>query len=161
MAGYMGLDMTARIIVSALLAAALGVLTVGACEQPVERPLKSLTRSCLKMRAMQLAVQSRTKKLHMVIEGHPDKKPRATDWRAAVRLAKQQRAIIAEVNKAVKMLEAEGSAVAFPEVFRQVRDDMIQVQFRLEIGNVGIKTQTLEADIVETLREMVMALTKS
>ena len=59
------------------------------------------------------------------------------------------------------MLEAEGSAVAFPEVFQQVREDMKHVQRRLEVTDVGAVTQAIEKDIIDTLKEMIEALKKA
>ena len=59
------------------------------------------------------------------------------------------------------MLEAEGSAVAFPEVFQQVREDMKHVQRRLEIADVADVTQAVEKDIIESLKEMIEALKKA
>ena len=59
------------------------------------------------------------------------------------------------------MLEAEGSAVAFPEVFQQVRSDMIVVQKRLGNTDVFKVTQAIERDIIETLKEMIEALKKA
>jgi len=59
------------------------------------------------------------------------------------------------------MLEAEGTAVAFPEVFQQVREDMKIVQRRLELADVAPVTQAIEQDIIDTLKEMVDALKKA
>ena len=58
------------------------------------------------------------------------------------------------------MLEAEGSAVAFPEVFQQVREDMKHVQRRLDVTDVGVVTQAIERDIIASLTEMIEALKK-
>ena len=66
-----------------------------------------------------------------------------------------------EARKAIEILEAEGSAVAFPEVFQQVRDDMIHVQRRLGVSDVGAVTQTIEQDIIDSLKEMIEALKKA
>ena len=69
--------------------------------------------------------------------------------------------IVMEANKAIEMLEAEGSAVAFPEVFQQVREDMKHVQRRLGVTDVGDVTQAIEQDIIDTLKEMIEALKKA
>jgi len=59
------------------------------------------------------------------------------------------------------MLETEGSAVAFPEVFQQVLEDMKHVKRRLGITDVGDVTVTIEQDIIETLKDMIKALEKA
>src|SRR5262249_32529559 len=64
-------------------------------------------------------------------------------------------------TKAIEMLEAEGSAVAFPEVFKQVREDMKHVQRRLGVIDTGVVTQAIEKDIIDTLKEMIEALKKA
>src|SRR5205823_273569 len=66
-----------------------------------------------------------------------------------------------EATKAIDMLQSEGSAVAFPEVFQQVREDMKHVQKRLEGVDTGKVTQAIEEDIISTLKEMIEALKKA
>jgi hypothetical protein len=51
--------------------------------------------------------------------------------------------------------------VAFPEVLMQVRDDMQNVARRLGKADVGEVTQTIEQDIIATLKEMIEALKKA
>ena len=65
----------------------------------------------------------------------------------SLKLSDQEGEIVVEARKAIEVLEAEGSAVAFPEVFQQVRDDMMHVQRRLGVSDVGAVTQTIEQDI--------------
>jgi hypothetical protein len=55
----------------------------------------------------------------------------------------------------------EGSAIAFAEVFLQVRGDMSMVALRLRKTDTGAVTQTIENDIIATLREMIEALKKA
>src|SRR5262249_31495037 len=69
--------------------------------------------------------------------------------------------IVREANKATALLQEEGSAVAFPEVFTQVRDDMQHAARRLGKADVGPVTQTIEQDIIATLKEMIEALKKA
>ena len=61
----------------------------------------------------------------------------------------------------IEALEAEGVAVALTEVFQQVRDDMHHVQRRLIRGDVGKVTLIIQADVMDTFRDMIMALRKS
>jgi hypothetical protein len=110
-----------------------------------------LEKVCDRMLEIQLRVQAGTK---AIAQGNV-----ARVWEA-LPLAFEQARIVGEANRAIEMLEAEGSAVAFHEVFIQVRDDMQQVQRRLAVGDVGKVTQALEDDIVDTLQEMTKALRK-
>jgi predicted RNase H-like nuclease (RuvC/YqgF family) len=68
--------------------------------------------------------------------------------------------IVKMANVAIGLLEAEGSAIAFAEVFKQVRDDMTKVSKRLKNSDVGQVTQNIERDIIESLKEMIDALKK-
>ncbi|MFO0866338.1 MAG: hypothetical protein U0744_17125 [Gemmataceae bacterium] len=79
----------------------------------------------------------------------------------ALRLSDREGEIVLEASKAIEMLEAEGSAVAFPEVFQQVREDMKSVQRRLGTADVGNLTQEIEKDIIASLKEMIDALKKA
>ena len=82
------------------------------------------------------------------------------DQQNALKLSDNEKDIIMEANKAIQMLEEEGSGVAFPEVFQQVREDMKHVQRRLEIADVAEVTQAVEKDIIASLQEMIEALKK-
>jgi hypothetical protein len=66
---------------------------------------------------------------------------------------------VKDANAAIRIIEAEGSAVAFAEVFKQVREDMIVVQSRLNKTDSGVVTVQIENDIIDTLKDMVAALT--
>jgi len=77
-----------------------------------------------------------------------------------LKLSDQEKDIVAEANKALEILRAEGSAVAFTEVFDQLRQDMKIVQRRLGVVDPGKVTQSIETDIIDTLKEMIAALKK-
>jgi hypothetical protein len=85
----------------------------------------------------------------------------ADDLQAARKLADKQRAIIALTDRTIAFLEADGTAVAFPEVFRQLRDDMRKIERQLRADDASKKTQDLAVDAIETLQEMNSALVKS
>jgi hypothetical protein len=137
----------------------VGICACGGGEKR-EPLLGRLENACKKMGAMQTAVRDGARALQMAIDANPDKKAQPENLRTASKLAAQQRAVIAEANRAIKMLKAEGANVAFPEIFDQVRADMIRVRQRLKNGAVGPATQALQADIIDTLKEMTTALTK-
>ena len=78
----------------------------------------------------------------------------------AVELARNEDEISLLAAKALTLLKEEGSSVAFPEAVEQIRDDMLTVARRLERADVGEITQNIEADIVESLKEILEALQK-
>lgn len=163
--------MKVRVFLATLLAAAISVFTLAAGKQQAtpddpnqvnreeehQRPLTDLLDRCQKMLDMQVAVYEGTERLHKIIEGARHKKPRPEDERASRKLSDKQKAIVVLATKAIDMLEADGAAVAFPEVFRLLRDDMKRVQRCLEMCAVGVTTQAIEKDIIDTLEEMIAA----
>mgnify|MGYP001587982647 CR=1 FL=1 len=130
-------------------------------EEELERTLADLLRRCEKMLAMQISVYNGTKNVFAAVEKNPDKEPSRENKQDSLKLSDQEGEIVVEARKAIEVLEAEGSAVAFPEVFQQVRDDMTHVQRRLGVSDVGIVTQTIEQDIIDSLKEMIEALKKA
>ncbi len=130
-------------------------------EEELERLLTALENRCRQMLEMQRQVKVGTVEIHKVVLGNKDKKPDRTNDQDSGRLAEKEKAIVIEATKAIEMIEAEGSAVAFAEVFKQVRTDMEEVQKLLEKTQVGIPTQEIEQDIIDTLEEMIKALQKA
>ena len=130
-------------------------------EEELERLLAALQARCEKMLAMQIQVQTGTDGVFRLAEATADKKPSRQNQQDSLKLSDSEKDIVTEANKAIEMLEAEGSAVAFPEVFQQVRQDMMHVQRRLEVTDVGVVTQAIEKDIIDTLKEMIEALKKA
>ncbi len=130
-------------------------------EEELERLLAALQARCEKMLAMQIQVQGGTEGIFRVVEILPEKKPNRQNQQDSLKLSDNEKDIVNEATKAIEMLEAEGSAVAFPEVFQQVRQDMMHVQRRLEVTDIGIVTQAIEKDIIDTLKEMIEALKKA
>ena len=102
-------------------------------EEEIERVLAALQARCEKMLMMQQQVLAGTEDTDRVINKNSDKKPTAINKREGLKLSDQEKDIVQEANKCIDILEAEGSAVAFPEVFQQIRQDMIHVQKRLEL----------------------------
>ncbi|MCC6421674.1 MAG: hypothetical protein IT429_25935 [Gemmataceae bacterium] len=130
-------------------------------EEELERLLTELKARCEKMLAMQIQVYNGTKAVARSIEGNADKKATRANIQDSLGLSDEEKKIVLEASKAIEMLEAEGSAVAFHEVFTQVREDMKQVQRRLGTTDVGKVTQAVEQDIIDTLQEMIKALEKA
>ena len=130
-------------------------------EEEIERVLAALQARCEKMLIMQLEVEAGTKDLHATIQKNVDKKPTQPNKLESLKLSDKEKAIVQEADKCIDILESEGTAVAFPEVFQQLRQDMRHVQKRLEVSDAGEVTQGIEADIITTLKEMIDALKKA
>jgi hypothetical protein len=125
-----------------------------------EQPLGALMRHCRKMLDRQIAVYNDTRNLQKVITGTAGKTPRPEDRRAALKLAADVKEIVAEATRAIDLLEAEGSAAAFREVFEALREHAQRVRRRLEVCDVGDTTQAIEQDIIDTLQEMIKSSQK-
>ena len=130
-------------------------------EEEIERLLAQLQGRCEKMLAMQIAVKDGTVALDKIITGNPDKKSSRAEDQKALELSDKEDEISKEANKALTLIEAEGSAVAFAEVFKQVLGDMNTTAGRLRRADVGELTVVIENDIIETLKEMVAAFKKA
>src|SRR5262249_15404435 len=83
-------------------------------EEELERLLAALQARCEKMLVMQMQVLDGTLATAKGIDSTPDKKPTRDHQQQSIRLSDQEKEIVNEANKAIEMLEAEGSAVAFP-----------------------------------------------
>ncbi len=130
-------------------------------EEEIERLLAALQARCEKMLAMQIQVLGGTENIFKVVEASADKKPSRQNQQDSIKLSDQEKEIVIEADKAIELLQGEGSAVAFPEVFQQVREDMKHVQRRLEVADTGVVTQAIEKDIIDSLKEMIEALKKA
>jgi hypothetical protein len=130
-------------------------------EEEIERILANLQDRCQRMLAMQLEVYSGTLAVHKSMVEANQTPPRREDVQKSLQLASREADIVKEALGAIRLLEEEGSAIAFPRVFEELRDDMITVQNRLNRVDVGPFTQAIEEDIIRTLREMIESLEKS
>ena len=130
-------------------------------QEEIERLLAALQMRCERMLQMQIEVRDGTIRVFKDVEGREARKPDRSDQQASNKLSDKEEEIIREANKAIQILTAEGSSVAFPEVFTQVRDDMINVSRRLRATDVSVFTQTIENDIIAMLKDMIEALKKA
>lgn len=130
-------------------------------EQELERILANLEARVNKMLAMQKEVKGATESIHAQVQKTADKKAQPADFQNAQKQEDKEGEIINEAEKAITLLQNEGSAVAFPAVFEEVRKDMIRVKERLHDANVGDDTQGIEQDIIDTLTHMRDALKKA
>ncbi len=139
-------------------------------EEEQKQLLETLIARCKQMKKMQEDVQKETKASALSIDSHNDKKPDRTDTLDLLKQSDDEMKIVVEATKAIELLEAEGSAVAFPEVFQQVREDMKSVARKLKSMDPRKEakliekdmriTIAIEQDIIDTLDEMIKALQK-
>ena len=130
-------------------------------EEELERLLAQLQSRCEKMLAMQIAVRDNTVSLDKTILSNPDKKATRADDQKALELSDREDDILKEATKALTLIESEGSAVAFAEVFKQVVGDMQTAAGRLRRADVSQVTVSIENDIIDSLKEMIEAFKKA
>jgi hypothetical protein len=130
-------------------------------EEEMERLLADLEKRCRYMLQMQIEVRDETVVLDRDITKEPEQKPTLTQTARVNKQADKEEEILREAAMALKLIQTEGSAVAFAEVFEQVSKDMENVANRLKRVNVDKVTQTIENDIIDTLKEMIAALQKA
>jgi hypothetical protein len=63
-----------------------------------------------------------------------------------------------EAGDALKLLQEEGTSAAFPALVEMLRDDLTQVGTWLDGARTGSETQSLQADIEQTLKDLIDAL---
>jgi RNA binding exosome subunit len=130
-------------------------------EEEIERLLARLEARCRRMLALQIGVRDDTVALDKVIKDNPNSQPTRADQQASNVLSDREEEIVKEARAGLALLEAEGSAVAFAEVFSQVKGDMETVALRLRKTDTGVVTVTIEDQIIDTLKEMIEALKKA
>jgi hypothetical protein len=130
-------------------------------EEEIERLLADLEKRCRYMLAVQTEVRDATVVLDKEIQRNVEKKPTLQQAGRSNKLADDEDKLVREADGALKLIRTEGSAVAFAEVFEQVRRDMEAVRVRLVKVFVDAETQTTENDIIDTLKEMIAALQKA
>lgn len=123
-------------------------------EEEMERTLAALETRFRKMLEMQVKVYEGTKKLDAI---PADERTREVDVLAG-RLGGDEAKIALEAEKALQLLQEEGSSVAFPTTVDLLIDDMRQTSERLNAGKVDTITQGLEEEIIANLEELLEAL---
>jgi len=123
-------------------------------EEEIQRSLETLETRLRRMLDMQNKVLEETSRLHEIAGEQPD---RQVLVRATV-LARDQAKVGSEGERALLLLQEEGSSAAFPEAIAQVNRDVTTAANRLEAGDVGAITLVIQSDIVQALEEMVEAV---
>jgi hypothetical protein len=123
-------------------------------EEEIARTLAQLESRFRKMLQMQLAVYESTRRLDQL-------SPEARGEPFLVqtgKLSADERKISVEAQKALTLLQEEGSSIAFPTTVEQMHEDMEQVVERLADAKVDDITIGLEEDIIAALEELITAL---
>lgn len=123
-------------------------------EEQRERLLAMLEARFRKMLQMQVKIYETTQQLDRV---PLDRRDHDEEIEAG-RLSRQEKSLVLEADKAMRLLAADGTSVAFPEAVDQMREDMQQAAVRLARLQVGATTQGIEEDIIAALEEMIEAL---
>jgi hypothetical protein len=129
-------------------------------EEEMKKLLANVEARCNKMLMMQIEVYENTKRIDENVTKNGGQK-NAADIQKAQSQGDKEGEIVAEADRCLKLLESEGSAVAFAKVLEEVRQDMIAVQRRLGSAIVDKDTQTIEENIIAMLKDMIEALKKA
>ena len=130
-------------------------------EEEIDRVLVQLQARCIEILRLQTEVRGGTVEVQTSVNARPDRRADRADEQRALELHDREDQMVRKAGDALKLIEAEGSAVAFAEIFRQVRDDMTNVRDRLKLADVGEETVKIEEDIIATLKEMIESLKKA
>jgi hypothetical protein len=136
-------------------------------EKELAKLLGNLEERVNRMLRMQQEVYEATRTIDKIVKKN-GQKTTAEIQKSQVE-SDRELVIIAEAEKALKLMEGEGSAVVFAGVLNQVKGDMEAVQKRLNEGRVDGRnktdlaegTQLIEEDIIEQLIMMKEALKKA
>ncbi len=106
------------------------------------------------MLAKQLEINKTTVALDQTRQDH---------WRRAdelklSELSKEQHGLGDEAAKVVRVLEQDATTVVFPRIVDQIRQEMYDVSDRLADKKVATVTQTMQAEIAATLKDLIDAL---
>jgi hypothetical protein len=123
-------------------------------EEEIERTLALLEVRFRRMLKMQETVLDET----ISVESAQKKGEDPTIPARAAKLSFEEKKIVLEADRALELLQEEGSSSAFPEVLQQTRADMQQVVDRLAEVQVGTITQGIEEDVIKSLKTMIEAL---
>jgi len=125
-------------------------------EEEREMMLRALEARFQKMLQLQQVVLDTTEELNPL----PNEKWQDREFARCRDAAATEREILIEADKALEVLRADGSSVAFPEAVEQIRTDVTEVAARLGREDAGTLTVAIEKEIVDALQEMILALQK-
>lgn len=85
------------------------------------------------------------------------------DWRRAEQMrlaesAQSQKDVAGDCRTVERIVVQEGTTVIFPEIVRQLAEDMEEVARRLDLGDTGEATLSSLAGVIDVLKEIVAAI---
>ncbi len=116
---------------------------------------------CKRMLVQQKYVYKGTRSIADAVAKRKPHEPTRIEAMRAIDLSVAENLIHDDAVKAINLLKGDVSAVVFPTVFLQLKQDIVNVEDRLEIIDVGKTTQRIELDIISSLEEMIEALEKA
>ncbi len=125
-------------------------------EEERELLLRSLEARFQKMLQLQEAVLATTERLTAI----PNEKWTDREFSLCRDAASTEREIAMEAEKALEVMRADGSSVAFPEAVEQIGTDIGEVASRLGREDAGELTVAIEQEIIDALKEMIEAFQK-
>ena len=123
-------------------------------EEEIERSLVDVETRLRRMLDLQRAVREQTEKLGNLTG---DERERTLEIQAN-KLSIEQTKVVMEGQRALLLLQDEGSSTAFPEALEQVNADAQSVSKKLAEANVSSATQLIEDEIIGALEEMLESL---
>ena len=121
-------------------------------EQEIESTLRTLEERFKLMLQMQLELNSKTLTLAAAEKTESEKAIESFG------IASLQKKGMLEADKALLMLNEEGSSFAIAGTLRQIRSDMEKIKERLEVAKVDSITEALQKDVAGGLNDLVAAL---
>lgn len=126
-----------------------------------ERKLMDLLARAKKMLKAEEQVQEGTEVIFRELRKEKDGKATTAQAARVNKLADVQLENLRDAEAALKVIRAEGSAIAFEEVFDQMAKDMDVIHNRLTRVEVDKVTLTVIHDVIETLKDIIKALEKA
>ncbi|MGI9519854.1 MAG: hypothetical protein ACR2NP_22565 [Pirellulaceae bacterium] len=116
-------------------------------EEEIERTLASLEARFRRMLEQQVKIYDDTVRIENGRGGGRDVELEME----SAKLSSSEMDLVTQADRALLLLEDDGSSVAIAEAVRQIQQDMQQVADRLSAARTGPITQQLEEGIIETL----------
>ena len=129
-------------------------------EKEMLKKLEDLERRVAKMLRLQIEVYEATKQIDGQIKKNNNQPSTANRQRAAIE-AEKEHEIVVEADRALRLLEGEGTAIVFAGILSLVRKDMETIQQQLNRTEVGGDTQLIEEQVIAQLKQMLEALKKA
>jgi hypothetical protein len=124
--------------------------------EQIERLLATMQTRCQRMFDMETTVRNGT----VAVAGELADGGTGLEEKI-LQLADDQDKVALEAHRATRLLEEQASTLSLPEIFYQVRRDMISAASRLRRLDAGVVTQAIQQDVLDTLRETTDTIKKA